>query len=89
MMKNEVVYQMTSNYRDNISKVLNQYEHDNNFRSKQHMLDTFNAKMKTNVAYSTWNDWVRGNVVPSVQYCALLAKFMNIDIYDLLYSKEG
>ena len=88
-MISKAAYEMNKSYAQSISESLNDYFEASDYRNISEMVKAFNAsEPDAPVSESTFRTWLHHKSVPDLYYVVRLAEFMNMDIYDLIYSRK-
>jgi hypothetical protein len=88
-MISKAAYEMNKSYAQAISEAINDYYDGSDYKNISEMVKAFNAvEPDAPVSESTFRTWLHHKSVPDLYYVVRLAEFMNMDIYDLIYSRK-
>ena len=88
-MISKAAYEMNKSYAQSISEALNDYFDGSKYNNMSEMVKAFNeVEPDAPVSESTFRAWLHHKSVPDLYYVVRLAEFMDVDIYDLIYSRK-
>ena len=88
-MISKAAYEMNKSYAQSIGDAINEYFKGSDYNNISEMVKAFNAgEPDAPVSESTFRNWLNRKSVPDLYYVVRLAEFMNMDIYDLIYSRK-
>lgn len=88
-MISKSAYEMNKSYAQSISEAINDYFEASDYQNISEMVKAFNAsEPDAPVSESTFRTWVHHKSVPDLYYLVRLAEFMDMDIYELIYTRK-
>lgn len=88
-MISKAAYEMNKSYAQAIGDALNDYYDGSEYKNISAMVKAFNeGEPDAPVSESTFRTWMHRKSVPDLYYVVRLAEFMNMDLYDLIYTRK-